>query len=280
RSDTYGAARGGSGLLVSSWQLRHDAASRDVAGENATGASLIRQAAATAGTLHPAATIHQTVGLAAHAGSVKANASALDGKCAPVKAMSNAMSAPQTESGAALVTVSAKDIFGASAGQSLQLANGETTTLVSVQDTQLAGGAGLRLHTGQAIGALAGAIDAGAGSAGLQLIAAQDEIGLQAQADAFAVQARDDVKLVSASAHIDWAAAQRIVLSTPGGASLTIDGGNISVQCPGKLTVHANKKSLTDPQQLGYPMPALPRSVCVECLKRALAVGAAFSMVE
>ncbi len=280
RSDRYGAARGGSGLLVSSWQLRHDAASRAVAGENATGASLIRQAAATAGTLHPAATIHQTVGLAAHAGSVKANASVLDGKCGPVKAMSNAVSAPQTESGAALVTVSAKDVFGASAGQSLQLANGETVTLVSVQDTQLAGGAGLRLHTGQAIGALAGATGSGAGSAGLQLIAAQDEIGLQAQADAFSVQARDDVKLVSASAHIDWAAAQRIVLSTAGGASLTIDGGNISVQCPGKLSVHANKKSLTDPQQLNYPMPALPRSVCVECLKRALAAGSAFSMVE
>ncbi|WP_409266359.1 type VI secretion system Vgr family protein [Massilia sp. BHUDP2] len=280
RSDRYGAARGGSGLLVSSWQLRHDAASRDVAGENATGASLIRQAAATAGTLHPAARIHQTVGLAAHAGSVKANASVLDGKCGPVKAMSNAVSAPQTESGAALVTVSAKDVFGASAGQSLQLANGETVTLVSVQDTQLAGGAGLRLHTGQVIGALAGATGSGAGSAGLQLIAAQDEIGLQAQADALAVQARDDVKLLSASAHIDWAAAQRIVLSTAGGASLTIDGGNISVQCPGKLAVHANKKSLTDPQQLGYPMPALPRSVCVECLKRALAVGSAFSMVE
>lgn len=280
RSDTYGAARGGSGLLVSSWQLAHGAASRDVAGENAAGASQIHQAVATAGTLHPAATIHQTVGLASNAGTVKANASLLDGRSAPLDAISSAVSAPQTENGPALVTVSAKDIFGASAGQSLQLANGETATLVSIQDTQLAGGAGLRLHTGQAIGALAGAVDAGPGSAGLQLIAAQDEIGLQAQAGALAVQARDDMKLVSASAHIDWAAAQRIVLSTAGGASLTIDGGNISVQCTGKLTVHANKKSLTDPQQLGYPMPALPRSVCVEFLKRALAAGAAFSMVE
>lgn len=280
RSDTYGAARGGSGLLVSSWRLAHSADSRDVAGENAAGASLIRQATATAGTLHPAATTHQTVGLASHAGTLKANTSLLDGGSAPLGAISSAVSAPQTENGAALVTVFAKDIFGASAGQSVQLANGESTTLVSVQDTQLASGAGMRLHTGQVIGALAGAIDASAGSASLQLIAAQDEIGLQAQADALAVQARDDVKLVSASAHIDWAAAQRIVLSTAGGASLTIDGGNISVQCPGKLTVNANKKSLTDPQQLGYPMPALPRSVCVECLKRALAVGAAFSMVE
>lgn len=280
RSDAYGAARGGSGLLVSSWQIAHGAASRDIAGENAVGASLIRHAATAAGTLHPAATVHQTVGLASHAGTIKAKASLLDSGAAPLAAISSAVSAPHTEDGAALVTVSAKDSFGASAGQSLQLANGETTTLVSVQDTRLAGGAALRLHTGQAIGALGGATGAGSDSVGLQLTAARDEIGLQAQADVLAVQARDDVTLISASAHIDWAAAQRVVLSTAGGASLTIDGGNISVQCPGKLTVHANKKSLTDPQQLDYPMPALPRSVCVECLKRALAGGAAFSMVE
>jgi uncharacterized protein (DUF2345 family) len=151
---------------------------------------------------------------------------------------------------------------------------------MSTQDAQLAVGTGLRVHTGQAVGALAGATTAAVDSAGLQLVAAKDEIGVQAQADTLAVQAREDVKLVSSGEHVDWAAAKRIVLSTAGGASLTIDGGNISVQCPGKLTVHARKKSLSDPQQLGYPMPALPRSVCVECLKRALAAGAAFSMVE
>lgn len=162
----------------------------------------------------------------------------------------------------------------------MQLASGETTALMSVQDTQLLGGAGLRIHAGQAIGALGAAVKAGTDGIGLQLIAAKDAVDLQAQADTSTVQARDDIRVISANAHVDWAAAQRIVLSTAGGASLTIEGGNIGVQCPGKLTVHAAKKSLTDPQRLGYPMPALPRSICVECLKRALAAGAAFSMVE
>jgi type VI secretion system VgrG family protein len=280
RSDAYGAARGGQGLLVSSWLLRHGAASRDPAAENASGACQIRQAAAVAGALHAAAMVHQTVGLANHAGTVKARASLLDGRAAPLGALSGAVAAHGTENDAALVSISARDIAGVSAGQSLQLASGEATVFVSTQDTQLAAGAGLRIHTGQAAGALAGAMDAGAGGAGLQLVAARGDIGMQAQAEALTVQAREEVKLVSAGAHVDWAAAQRVVLSTNGGASLTIDGGNISVQCPGKLTVHAGKKSLTDPQQLGYPMPALPRSVCVECLKRALAAGAAFSMME
>ena len=280
RSDAYGAARGAAGLLVSSWQITHGAASRDVATENAAGASLVRQAAGMAATLHLAAATHQTVGLASHACSLKAGGSLLDSGAAPLPALSGAVSASGPDEDASLVLVSARDDVGASAGQSLQLANGETTTLISVRDTQLAGGDGLRVHTGQAVGVLAGATEAGANSAGLQLVAARDVIGLQAQADTLAVQARDAVTLVSANAHIDWAAAKRIVLSTAGGASLTIDGGNISVQCPGKLTVHAGKKGLTDPQQLAYPMPPLPRSVCVECLKRALAAGAAFSMVE
>jgi uncharacterized protein (DUF2345 family) len=191
--------------------------------------------------------------------------------------MSNALASPPKDGAASLIAASANGMLGVSAGQSLQLANGDTAILASMQDAQLASGSGLCLHARQAIGALAGATAPGAG---LRLIAAGGEIGVQAQADTLAVQARDEVEVVSASAHVDWAAAQRIVLSTAGGASLTIDGGNISVQCPGKLTVHANKKSLTDPQELGYPMPALPRSICVECLKRALAAGSAFSMVE
>jgi type VI secretion system secreted protein VgrG len=55
------------------------------------------------------------------------------------------------------------------------------------------------------------------------------------------VQARDEVNVISANAHIDWAAAKKISLSTAGGANITIEGGNITVQCPGKIKVHAGK---------------------------------------
>jgi uncharacterized protein (DUF2345 family) len=237
-----------------------------------------------------------------HAGAGKAGASVLDGEAPPLGALAGAVSTAadreraaavgtlaqrvENENGktmlseAPLIVVSAKDFLGVNAGQSLQLANGETTSLMSAQDVHLAGGAGLRVQTGQAIGALGSALNAGNGGIGLQVIAANNPISVQAQSATLAVQARDGLSVVSANAQVDWAAAQRIVLSTAGGASVTIDAGNIGVHCPGKLTVHAGKKSLTDPQELGYPMPALPRSICVECLKRALPAGAAFSMVE
>ena len=138
----------------------------------------------------------------------------------------------------------------------------------------------MRVHSGQAIGVLGGAVKAGDGGLGLQLITAKDAIDIQAQADELKVQARDEINVVSANAHIDWAAAKRISLSTAGGANITIEGGNITVQCPGKIKVHAGKKSFVGPAKLGYDLPALPTSICIACLKKSLEAGPAFTMVE
>jgi uncharacterized protein (DUF2345 family) len=155
-----------------------------------------------------------------------------------------------------IIAIAAKDGFGAVAGQSLQLANGETVTL-SGQDTQFVTGGQMRVHSGQAIGVLGGAVKAGEGGIGLQLIAAKDAIDMQAQADELKVQARDEVNVISANAHIDWAAAKKISLSTAGGANITIEGGNITVQCPGKIKVHAGKKSFPKSNATIAPFQAI-----------------------
>lgn len=304
RTDAYGAVRAGAGLLVTSYPLQHASATRDPVGENAAGLAMLTQAARLAGTLHAAALTHQTVGLASHAGAGDRDASVLDNKAAPLKAALNAMSgmvgsasldtaradaeSRNASAGAArtphftdpIIAMSAKGGLGVNAGQSLQLANGEIATLMSGEDMQFVTGGQMRVHTGQAIGVLGGAVQAGEGGLGLQLITAKDAIDIQAQADELKVQARDEIDVISANAHIDWAAAKRISLSTAGGANITIDGGNITVQCPGKIVVHAGKKSFLDPDKLAYPMPALPRSICVACLKKALAAGSAFTMVQ
>ena len=150
--------------------------------------------------------------------------------------------------------------------------------MMSGQDTQFIGGGQLRVHAGQAIGVLGGSVKAGENNIGLQMIAAKQAIDVQAQADVLNVQAREEVNIVSAAAHIDWAAAKSIRLSTAGGANITIEGGNITVQCPGKITVHAGKKSFIGPESMAYAMPGLPSSICVECLKKSLMAGSAFTM--
>jgi uncharacterized protein (DUF2345 family) len=215
---------------------------------------------------------------------MKANESVLDKKSPPLKALLATVSGMVSEKGysaakqdaaarnsrpgseklphasSAIVAIAAKAGLGVNSGQCVQLANGETVTMMSGQDTQFITGGTMRVHSGQAIGVLGGAVKAGEGDIGLQVIAAKDAIEIQALADVLNVHARDEVNLMSANSQIDWAAAKSISLSTAGGANITIAGGNITMQCPGKLTIQAGKKSFAGPAKLNFPMPALPRA--------------------
>jgi uncharacterized protein (DUF2345 family) len=154
---------------------------------------------------------------------------------------------------AGIATVAGQDICW-SAGEGIAIASGDSTEL-------LTGGA-VRIHTGQSIGLLGGAIQPGteAAGTGLTMVAAGGDLQLQAQAGPLQLAARGDMHIDSRSAHIDWAAAKRIVLQTAAGASVTLEGGNITIECPGKLTVRASHKSFEGGSSHSYAMPALPRS--------------------
>lgn len=301
RTDAYGAIRAGTGLLITSYSINHNATHRDPAGDNAAGIAILKQAVKLGEALGSAATTHQTVALAAHIGTHAQGASVLNAEEAPLQALLTAVSGmvsghsieaasadaaekvttpgegklPHTSD--AIIAISAEAGLGVNARQSLQLANGETATIMSGQDTQFVAGGQMRIHTGQAIGILGGAMKPGENNVGVQLIAAKDANEFQALRDTATIQARDEVNVISANAHIDWAAAKRISLSTAGGANITIEGGNITVQCPGKIKIHAGKKSFLGPAKLDYPLPRLPREVCIECLLKALKAGSALS---
>ncbi|GJI95430.1 type IV secretion protein Rhs [Duganella caerulea] len=284
RTDAYGALRAGGGLLVTTYAIRHGASEREPMGDNAAGIALLKQAVQLGATFSAAAATHGTVALAGHVGAAKANASTLDDDAAPLQALLTAASGMVGEASLAaamtdaadrntapaggkiphasspLIAISGKSGIGVAAGQAMQLANGETVSLMSGGDSQFVSGGQMRLHSGQAIGVLGGAVGAGANGLGMQLVAAADAIDLQAQADELKVQARDDVSLISANAGIDWAASKRISLSTAGGANITIEDGNITVQCPGKITIHAGTKNFAGPASLNYPLPKLPKA--------------------
>lgn len=298
RTDAYGTVHA-AGLLVTSYTVAHTRASRDPVGENTPALAVLRQGAALTTSLDAVATAHQAVGLASHQGGARADASVLDKVSAPLKAMLGSLSGTVGRDGLVcankgvgagegklphsrdpLMTLAAREGVSANAGQGLQLANGEVLAAISGQDAQIVSGSQVRLHASQAIGLLAGAIETGDRSTGMKLIATKDATDIQAQADGMAVQARDELSVVCVGGRVDFAAAKRISLSTAGGASITIESGNITFQCPGKLTAHAGKKSFTDPAKLGFDMPALPHGVCIACLKKSLAAGPAFTMVE
>ncbi|QID16260.1 type VI secretion system tip protein VgrG [Nitrogeniibacter mangrovi] len=276
RTDAWGALRAGSGLLMSTWAKGSPS---EPAGDNSAGMALLRQAGTLARTLSNAARTHQTVQLASAIGTSGAGRSHIDPDAAPIDALHTVASGmvdstrfdtaradaadKRTATGPNAVphllepaiVQAARAGLAMVAGQHLQWTVGETATVMSGQDTNLAVAGKTRIHTGQAIGLLAGAISAGDQNTGIQLIAAKGDIDLQAQSDAMKFQAKQDLKLVSASANIDFAAAKKVVLSVGGGASITIDGG-ITVQCPGTITVHASAKSFSGPTSLSYDAPA------------------------
>ena len=49
-------------------------------------------------------------------------------------------------------------------------------------------------------------------------------------------------------------------MATSGGASITIEDGNIVIACPGNITVHAAKKSFVGPAQLSREMNSWPET--------------------
>ncbi|WP_262506850.1 type VI secretion system Vgr family protein [Xanthomonas translucens] len=300
RTDAWGAVRATSGLWLSSY-----ARSSGPAGEATQPSALLTQLQTLGKTFSQAAGTHQTVKLAAHEGAKKANQSQLIPDQAPLQALLTSVktTVPGTayadakgaaaersaspgdgrvpHTGDALLGLAAPAGIGVVAGQGLHWSVGETLTLASGAGSEAAIAGDARLHSGQAIGVLAAAVDGGQTQANsLSLVSGEGELDVQAQSDEVRVQSKEGLKLISANAEVELAAGKTIHLAVAGGASVTIEGGNITVACPGTITVQASKKSFVGPVQLGYPLPAFATSVCIPCLLQAMGKGQALSPVN
>ncbi|WP_082132103.1 type VI secretion system Vgr family protein [Luteimonas sp. FCS-9] len=280
RTDAWGAVRGEAGL----WLTAYAHAPGTPAGEAVPQSALLAQAQTSAKTFSDAAATHLTVALAAHLGSGRAGASRLDEALAPVPALhasvrttvgaagfddaraDAAARAPTPGDdrvphlGDAVLGLSAPAGIGLVAGQSLTWSVGETLTLASGGDSHLAVAGDLRAHAGQAIGLLAASVEGQTEAISLSLVSGEGEVDLQAQNDEARLRSRDGMRIVSANAAVDLAAGKTVHLATAGGASLTIEGGNIVIACPGEIRVHAAKKSFGGPVQIARPLPVMPQS--------------------
>ena len=293
RSDAYGAIRGGRGVLITTHgpagtgATHAGQATAAPAFEHIPGAALAAQFKALGQGLAQAARVHQSTPLASHEGSIGQNQSMLGGSEQPESAMAawhttlrgmvDALDFDQAKTDAAAkTTATGADKVPAGtaptialhgragwaqvAGADIHLGAADEITLASGQDSHWSVGGAYRLHTGQAIGVLAGAVGPGENAAGtgLTLIAGAGNTELQAQAGMLQIAAREQITIQSQNAHIDWAAAKKITLATVGGASIVIEGGNITFACPGTITVKASAKRFEGPSNMAYEMNAMP----------------------
>ncbi|PLK46932.1 DUF2345 domain-containing protein, partial [Uliginosibacterium sp. TH139] len=98
------------------------------------------------------------------------------------------------------------------------------------------------------------------GSGHLKLIANSGPVLVQAQADTMTLAAKEQLKMVSVSGKLDLASAKKIHLAVAGGSAITIEGGNITVQCPGVLTVHASQRSFVGGAKVDAALPVMSNS--------------------
>ncbi|WP_294636438.1 type VI secretion system Vgr family protein [uncultured Aquabacterium sp.] len=306
RTDAWGGLRAARGVMLSTYALpQAQGQSATPAGDNAPGMALAKQAQQLSQTFHQAATTHQTVGVATAAGSLGAGQSALNDRAAPAAALTQSLSGMVSTASLGEACGDAADQcttpgtgkvphmadpnialigkagLGLTAGQDLHLSAQDTVQIASGQDTQVAVGGQARVHTGQAIGVLAGAVQPGSEAAGkgLTMIAAQGAVDMQAQAGAAQVAAKQTLELKTANGVVNIAAAKKVVLAVSGGASIIIEGGSFTAQCPGKITVKAGKKAMVGGGQQSATFPQMPKSICVECLKKSLAAAPVFTSV-
>jgi uncharacterized protein (DUF2345 family) len=287
RTDADLAIRGGSGVLLSTY---HDGGSAP-AGENAALMSLAGQSVELYAALNASALAHQSPGLNHAVGTIGKQKSLLDEALPPGEALRRSLSgttdtesleqakadaaAREIETGAgrvphmndALVALAAKGGLWARAQEHLQWSVGEVAAWSTRASAYLVSAGQTRWQAGQAIGITAGAEKPEEGHAALHVTAARDDIEVEAQHDVLRLVSKDALKLRSVEETFEAAAKKRIRIATKAGASITLEDGNIFVECPGKLTIWRMQNDFNGPVETPYELEEYP--FCLECWLRA-----------
>lgn len=272
RTDAWGALRAERGA----WLIAHPRAPASPAGEAVAASALLQQASTLVGSWHAMATTHRAVGMASHAppddSAGLAGLQRVARASVPGQDYAQARAGGEGRPTGGAVPHTEEPMLGLHghaglamvAGQALQWSSARHVVLASGQhsDASVAGSA--RLHAMQAVGVLAASGRTFAGEAALSVVAGQAALDVRAQSAQINVQSRASLRAASAQAAVELAAPRTLHIATAGGASLTLEGGNLVVNCPGTITVHAGQKSFVGPAQLSYALPDMPTSTLSE----------------
>ncbi|WP_228939392.1 DUF2345 domain-containing protein, partial [Paraburkholderia saeva] len=97
------------------------------------------------------------------------------------------------------------------------------------------------------------------GADNTNLTAAKGKFTASALTDGMDLFAKQQVRVASESADIQFAAKTKIALNS-GGASLEIEGGNMTFHCPGAFKIKAGSFTFVGPDNVPTPLPSLPKS--------------------
>ncbi|WGS40186.1 type VI secretion system tip protein VgrG [Burkholderia sp. JSH-S8] len=127
----------------------------------------------------------------------------------------------------ASILLSAPDAIALTSGKHLQVAASKGVAVMAGDSVDIGGGKNFTVAAGQAVSLFAD-------RKGMRLIAANDDVVLQAQTGAMTLSSTKDMTITSASGHMTVSAKQSMTL-TCGGAYIKLENGNVEIACPGDI---------------------------------------------
>jgi type VI secretion system secreted protein VgrG len=263
KSDAYGAVRAAQGLYVTT----HPVVSQPL--DVRAASSQLVNAGSVLDAMSDASTTHQAESLKDGSDSLKSLTDATQDSVAGSSSGGNTAGGGTGSAAAfrdpAMLMASPSGI-ALSTGQSIHIAANEHINLVSGQSAYLAAGHAF-------VASVAEKLSLFTLNAGMKLFAAKGKVEIQAHSGDIELTAQKAFKVLSATENIEAAAKQEILL-TSGGAYLRIKGGNIEIHAPGKIDIKGSQHSFAGPTGDAYPLPSMPKSICIPCLLAEYSQGA------
>ncbi|WP_299998734.1 type VI secretion system Vgr family protein [uncultured Cedecea sp.] len=142
--------------------------------------------------------------------------------------------------------------IGMVSARALRIASGsESVGIMSGDNTDISAGQSFTVAAGEAVSLLAK-------GQGMQLLAAQGQVNIQAQSDALSVSAQQDLDIQSSEGKVTVSAHQELVLAC-GGAYIKLSGGNIELGCPGNILFKCTNAQKMGAASLNIAPVEMPR---------------------
>ena len=266
RSDAWVVLRGGEGVLLSSTARQQQGSSvASTQFDSAEALAALRAASVTGKTLADSASrqhaLFSSAGARAQQDFIGQVDPSQQGKFSGAvggQAALKARTGSRELDSAAPVEKFASPIVLMDAPASINWATPASTVLFAGGQLHWTTQADLHVAAQQTVSAVAAnAVGLFSHEGGIQAVAANGPLSLQAHTDALEILADKDITVVSVNDVIEIKAKQKIVLQA-GQSSVTLEGGNITFACPGNFTVKGGQHVFDGGASAAAALPALP----------------------
>jgi type VI secretion system secreted protein VgrG len=266
RTDAWGVVRGGEGVLLStSARARQGSGVASTQMDTAEAMSLFKGAKALSERLTEAAAQQQALfskdAEKAQADFIEQIDPKAKGKFAG--AVNGQQAAKAKGGGRELDAGQPVEKFGSSivlmdSAASINWATPASTVIYAGQQLHWTTQSDLHMAAAHTVSSVAAnAANLFAHSGGIQAIAGNGPVSLQAHTDQLEILADQSITVISVNDSIEIKAKEKIVLQA-GQSSITLDGGNITFACPGKFTVKGGQHLFDGGSSTSAPLEALP----------------------